>query len=434
MTSAKKSLIFFNYSKPNTYSYAGLIGFLDLFPRNDKRFSINIINQNLLDYFQNEENWEKYLEYNQIILLFSLFSEQFLQFTKDLSRIKDLFKETIGVFPLIVAGGPHCTARPHNVLDAGADIVVQGEGEYNLAKILFNIHEEGQLDRSFNDIKGKGGVFYRYNKKVIVKNCQVRLNLDDCPSISFKHRLFGPIEISRGCTFNCKFCQYGNFFKTMKHKSVKSVVDTVRRAVEVKYDKVWLLSPNSFAYGSESNYPNPKKIKDLLSQLSQINGLDGIFFGTFPSEVRPDFVSREVLDSCVPYISNKYFTIGAQSASNRLLKYCNRGHSFEDVLNSVDLLKEYGFESHLDFIFGLPSENSEDIGQNLDFYKYVLKQDNIKIHTHTFMPLPGSKFENEPPGKVPKSIEKIIGQLIKEKKAYGQFQTQQKIGRLIENL
>jgi len=195
-----------------------------------------------------------------------------------------------------------------------------------------------------------------------------------------------------------------------------------------------LLSPNSFAYGSDSINPKPKKIKNLLNQLYQIKGLDAIYFGTFPSEVRPDFVSHEVLDSCVPYISNKYFTIGAQSASNRLLKYCNRGHFFEEVLNAVDILKEYGFKSHLDFIFGLPTENSEDIELNIEFFKYVLKHDHIKIHTHTFMPLPGSKFENEPPGKVPKEIERIIGQLIKEKKAYGQFQTQQKIGSLIENL
>jgi B12-binding domain/radical SAM domain protein len=434
MSSEKKSLILYNYSKPNTYSYAGLMGFLDLYSEVHNQFNIKIVNRRLLDFFQYEANWEKYLEYNKIILLFSLFSEQFPQFTKDIAQIKDLFKENIGVFPSIIAGGPHCTARPRNVLDAGADIVVQGEGEYNLAKILNKVHENGQLDRSFNDIKGKGGVFYRYDEKIMVKDCQVRLNLNDCPSISFKHRLFGPIEISRGCTFNCYFCQYGNFFNTMKHKSVKSIVDTVRRAVEVKYDKVWLLSPNSFAYGSDGTNPKPKKIKNLLGQLSQIKGLDAIYFGTFPSEIRPDFVSREVLDSCVPFISNKYFTIGAQSASNRLLKNCNRGHSFEEVLKAVDLLKEYGFESHLDFIFGLPSENSEDIAQNLEFFKYVLKKDNIKIHTHTFMPLPGSKFENEPPGKVPKSIEKIIGQLIKEKKAYGQFQTQQKIGRLIENL
>lgn len=434
MNPEKKSLILFNYSKPNTYSYAGLIGALDLNPNIEKRFEFIIVKENLLKFFENEKNWNDYTEYNRIILLFSLFSEQFPQFKRDVRKIRSLIESNLKTPIVVIAGGPHSSARPYDALKVGVDIAVQGEGEYNLPRILNEIHEKGSLNTSFMDIKGKGGILFKHNDKIILKESLERLDLNTCPSISFKHRLFGPIEISRGCPFNCKFCQYGNFFTEMKHKSVNTIVETIKKAVEVKYDKVWLLSPNSFAYGSENLIPNPKKIEELLYQLSQIENLKEIYFGTFPSEVRPDFVNQEVLDACKPYIANRYFTIGAQSASNRLLDYCNRGHTFEDVLEAVDLLKENGFESHLDFIFGLPTENSEDIEHNLEFFKFVLKNDHIKIHTHAFMPLPGSKFEKETPGVVSKDLLKIIGHLVREKKAYGKHQNQENVGKLIENL
>ncbi len=435
MSSPNKTLILLNYSKPNTYSYAALIGSLDSYPAISDDYEIKVINQDLLGFFKNEKNWKNYTSYNHIILIFSLISEQFLGFSNSINQIKRLFGDNLGKPPLIIAGGPHPTARPIQVLKAGADIVVTGEGEYNFPRILTQIHQNDYLDDSYDDYLGKGGIYFHYNKKHLIrKESSQRLNLNNCPSISFKHRLFGPIEISRGCPFNCKFCQYGNFYNYMKHKSVRTIYETVKKAVEEKYDKVWFLSSNSFAYGSKSLKPNPKKVKELLNQISKIEGLKEIYFGTFPSEVRPDFVNYEILDACIPYVSNNYFIIGAQSASNRLLQYINRGHTFENVLNAVDILKEYKFQSHLDFIFGLPTENSEDIEKNISFFKYVLKQNHIKIHSHTFMPLPGSKFENEPAGKISSDLKKIIGQLSSKNLAYGQYQTQLVTGNLIENL
>lgn len=430
-----KSLILFNYSKPNTYSYAALMGSLDSYSTFSDNIEIKIINQDLFKFFKNEQNWKNYSNYKHIILLYSLFSEQFLGFSDKIFKIKKLFKEHIGKSPLIIAGGPHPSARPIEVLKAGVDIVIQGEGEYNFPRIINWIHQKGYLDESYDDYRGKGGIYYYYNSKLCSKESSERLNLDNYSSISFKHRLFGPVEISRGCPFCCKFCQYGNFYNNMKHKSIKTIFKTIKKAVEVKYDKIWFLSSNSFAYGSKSLNPNPMKVKELLSKLYKIGGLNEIYFGTFPSEVRPEFVTHEMLDSCIPYISNKYFIIGAQTASNRLLQYINRGHTFEDVLNAIDILKEYGFNCHLDFIFGLPSETSEDIDENINFFKYILKQNNIKIHSHTFMPLPGSKFENKPAGKViPLRLQKILRQLISQGKAYGQYQTQLKVAQLIENL
>ncbi len=52
------------------------------------------------------------------------------------------------------------------------------------------------------------------------------------------------------------------------------------------------------------------------------------------------------------------------------------------------------------------------------------KYTNVRIHTHTFMPLPGTPFEYEPLGVVDKRIQRIIGQLSTEGLAFGEFQAQ----------
>ncbi|MHA1869399.1 MAG: radical SAM protein, partial [Promethearchaeota archaeon] len=148
----------------------------------------------------------------------------------------------------------------------------------------------------------------------------------------------------------------------------------------------------------------------------------------FPSEVRPDFVNTEVLDAVHGLISNKYFSVGAQTASDKLLKKINRGHTFDDVLNAIDLILDYGYGIDLDFIFGLPEETREDKLKTIEFFKETLVSGkNIRIHTHTFMPLPGTPYENMPPGELDKEIEVIISKLEGQKKAFGQHREQAKI-------
>ena len=217
----------------------------------------------------------------------------------------------------------------------------------------------------------------------------------------------------------------------MRHADPEDLFKWIRIGSKIKYTRLWFLSPNSFAYGGPNGtVPNPALIKTLLSGLREIPDIKEIFFGTFPSEVRPEFVTKEVMDVVVPYVSNKYLVIGAQNASNRLLKTIHRGHTFEDVLNALEVLKQYNFSADIDFIFGLPGETEEDIDQNIAFFEAIERGTirNARVHTHTFMPLPGTPFENEPLGVLNPRILKIIGRLVQKRKAFGEHITQAGIG------
>ena len=67
------------------------------------------------------------------------------------------------------------------------------------------------------------------------------------------------------------------------------------------------------------------------------------------------------------------------------------------------MILDYGYGVDLDFIFGLPGETPEDLEKTLDYFNEILlSSKKIRIHTHTFMPLPGTPYSNAPKGKVSK--------------------------------
>ncbi|MDD1668978.1 MAG: TIGR04013 family B12-binding domain/radical SAM domain-containing protein, partial [Methanomicrobiales archaeon] len=167
-----------------------------------------------------------------------------------------------------IVGGPHATACPGEVARY-ADYVVVGEGEFTLPRLLAHL-ENG----------GKGPV-----PGVVTRDSALPADhmvcLDAFPPFSV---MKGYIEISRGCPFGCAFCQTPRIFgSVMRHRSIDTIASFARR-----YRDVRLVSPNALAYGSDGRRPLLGKVERLLA------GLEGkVYFGTFPNEVRPEFVTDE---------------------------------------------------------------------------------------------------------------------------------------------
>jgi B12-binding domain/radical SAM domain protein len=412
-----KGLFLIGYDKPNRYSWAILMGFLESQEEIMNNITFQMVKYQLYELIDHEEELNKIdiSKYDFIVLGFSLMTIQMPKFKKNIiSTIQLLEKYHSNVFT--ICGGAHPTARPQEFLELEITknyYVVQGEGEKNLAQILIKL-----IGNEAKEVQ---------QPQIIQTQTDDLVEIGKYPPFSEKFRLFGPIEISRGCSYRCKFCQTGNNSIFMRHATVDNVVKWVTKAVEIKYDKVWFLSPNAFAYGSKNGIgTDAKTLQNLLSQIKNIQGLKEIYFGTFPSEVRPEFINKEILEAITPYISNKYIVIGAQNASDRLLKQINRSHTFQDVRTALTLLDQYNLSANLDFIFGLPGENEEDIDVNIGFFQEILnkKIKNVKIHTHTFMPLPGTPLEKESVGVINPKVKNIIGKLAKKGLAYGEYAAQ----------
>jgi B12-binding domain/radical SAM domain protein len=285
---------------------------------------------------------------------------------------------------LTIAGGPHATACPQQVL-ACADYVIVGEGESALPRLLSDIAAGGE-----GHIPGVMTAGWYQPADTCVR-------LDAYPAFS---EMKGYIEISRGCPFSCGYCQTPQIFgHCMRHRSLDAVSLFVNRHEQARF-----VSPNAFAYGSDGVHPRWEKVEALLKRCK-----NQVFFGTFPSEVRPEFICRESLDLVQQYCTNTKIHFGAQSGSDPVLRDLRRGHTVQDILNALDLCQDAALEPVVDFIVGLPSESDEDQRATLDLIRTVTRRG--KVHVHRFIPLPGTPLAGSPARPLLPETEKVLGSL-----------------------
>jgi radical SAM superfamily enzyme YgiQ (UPF0313 family) len=195
------------------------------------------------------------------------------------------------------------------------------------------------------------------------------------------------------------------------------------------------IAPSAFYYGSpDGKTLNLTKLEELLSNVSNIFHPGSIFLGSFPSEVRPEHVTEETIDLVLQYAHNDNLIIGAQSGSQKILDLCHRGHTVEDVYDAVELTLKKGLKANVDFVFGLPGETKDDIELTIKAMSDLIKIGNgeVRIHAHTFMPLPSTPFENAAAGKIDKNIRKMIKKLLSRDIVYGNWREQEKIAKRIE--
>jgi B12-binding domain/radical SAM domain protein len=246
-----------------------------------------------------------------------------------------------------------------------------------------------------------------------------------------KYRRFGPIEITRGCPCACAFCQTSFLFGgRMRHRSVESTVDWVRRAMARGYRYVRFVTPNAFAYQSEDNgrTANLDAIECLLREMAALVGKEQVYFGTFPSEVGPETVTPEVVDLVRRYCGNDNLIFGAQSGSDHLLRLLRRNHSVADVYRAAEVIVAGGLTPIVDLIFGLPGEEPEDVVATLRLMEDLVAMGAV-LHTHTFMPLPGTPLEDAPPGQVDPALHPLLDRLASQGHQIGQWRSQERIAR-----
>ncbi|MBI3038388.1 TIGR04013 family B12-binding domain/radical SAM domain-containing protein [bacterium] len=258
------------------------------------------------------------------------------------------------------------------------------------------------------------------------------VDIDRYPGFHFSTGYLPPIEITRGCTYCCTFCAVPRLYGgTIRHRSVAGVVSIVESYLRLKPDRkrIKFLSPNAFAYGSkDGRTPNFSALHELLSALKKM-GVPEICLGSFPSEVRPDFVTKELLDLVVPFLSNRVIVMGAQTYNDEKLKEMHRYHDRADVEKAIQLLRKYGFVPHVDFIIGLPGETFEEQDKLLTFFETLVREYGIRIHLHTFMPLPGTPWERYSPAPIGETARRGIQNLSSAKVLDGWWDHQIAYGR-----
>lgn len=414
----QRSCLVFLFSKVNANAISALLGSLDIHP------ILNRLPVLLPNYKEHPTTYATDLEkYDKIILAASVFSSQLETYKRSIEDFKACFKEKD---IRVIAGGPHPIGDPYSMLINGADFVCLGEGEVTFPEFI--LWALGMKDK----IENVPGIAYLENGQVIKTPKPQPINLDLYPPFSAKHNLYRPIEITRGCAWKCRFCQIrARGGLSVRHRSP----EVVAKYAEIVHERfqdigtdIRFISPNALSYGSSDGKSLRLDIVEkMLKLVREVVGENGnIFFGSFPSEVRPETITEESVLVLKKYSNSRRIIVGGQSGSQKLLENSSRGHSPEETVRAVKLLLDHGFEVDVDIIFGLPGETEEDVQQTIEHMEELVKL-GAKIHSHTFMPLVGTPYASAAPGSIHPKYRKVIAKLQGTRRLKGQHEHQEKV-------
>ncbi|HTJ39243.1 MAG TPA: TIGR04013 family B12-binding domain/radical SAM domain-containing protein [Dactylosporangium sp.] len=347
----------------------------------------------------------------RVLVLWSFYSPDAAALAEELAIIKERAPGAVHV-----AGGVHATAEPVRTLDAGWDIAAVGEGESTLLALVDAAGEP----------KGIQGLVYRDDTGTLQRTGKAhREPLGRYRAFPLTYKRMNPIEITRGCVYACRFCQTPFMFSArFRHRSVENVRWHVDRMREFGKRDVRFITPTSLSYGADDEEPNLAAVEELLASCKEGIGPDGrVFFGSFPSEIRPEHMSVEALRLVKRYCANDNLIVGAQSGSERVLEAAKRGHDVESVRRAVRLGIAEGFRINVDMIFGMPGEDPADAEASLKLAQELAGL-GARIHSHVFMPLPGTPWRDAPAGDVDPETIRAVSRLAQQGALYGHWEKQ----------
>ncbi|MCS6856413.1 MAG: TIGR03960 family B12-binding radical SAM protein, partial [Sandaracinaceae bacterium] len=159
------------------------------------------------------------------------------------------------------------------------------------------------------------------------------------------------IEIARGCTEGCRFCQAGMIYRPVRERSPQSILETVSKAIcEGGYDEVSLTSLSTADYSAI----NPL-IKALVKQL------EGDRVAISVSSLRAYGLSEDLLDE-IRKVRATGLTFAPEAGSQRMRDVINKNITEEQLLTTAERVFSRGWtKMKLYFMIGLPTEEEEDV-------------------------------------------------------------------------
>lgn len=338
---------------------------------------------------------------------------------------------------LFVAGGPHASGDAAGTLAMGFDLVFIGEGEYSFLSFL---HRLAEGRRDVGDVRGlafmaDGGS----GRRRVIRTGRapfIELNAR-YPSIGVEHRRLGAIEIGRGCPHACGFCQTPFLHGArMRHRLLENVLAHIEELVRAGFKDIRFITPDSLAYLSDDGvHPDATRLEQALIAMREVTAGAKIKFGEFPSEMRPEYITPELAQLIDRCSDAAYLAIGAQSGSEHMLEAMHREHDVAAVERAVSYLAKYCRKLkkiYVDFIAGLPGETPKDEVLNQQLMERLTRiSPKVCIHSHTFMPLPGTPMQFMPPGSVGKTTRATFERLSKRGQEWGDWQEQEEIAQTI---
>lgn len=300
--------------------------------------------------YTEEDVFKKLKAFNADLAAFSLNSICFPRSLELIKKIKEKFPEIA-----VLVGGPHASTRQDALLreKEAIDFVIVKEGEKPLVLLC-----KGE------PLKNIPGLIWRAKNKTIYSNKTILMDINDFPYPKYSHfDLFkkynsGSIGIvtSRGCPFECAFCQQSSLLgKQWRSREAKNVVN------EMEY---WYNHGIHNPHILDDNFCLDKKrilqIATLLEKRKLINLKITLIGGLRIQNMTEEFL--EVLKK----LGIRQVSFGVESGSDKILKFIGKGIVASDVDRVIEMALSKGFWVRLFFIIGFPYETKEDVLKTFD--------------------------------------------------------------------
>ncbi|MBL7196575.1 MAG: cobalamin-dependent protein [Candidatus Omnitrophica bacterium] len=313
----------------------------------------------------------------------------FSLFINFITEVYDFVMELKGTFNniIFIAGGPHASALPEEVIQHGFDFVVIGEGEEIVVELANSIEKQ---NRPYEKIKGLAFKNRKDNKIIITEPNPYIKDLDCLP---FPERESFPIEnytgsldsdsdpyfwilsSSRGCPFNCSYCMNADVFgRNYRFRSAENIFQEIQylyTSFNVRY--IYFID-DEFMINKERIY----RMIDLLAENKLNIGWTALARIT---NINTEFINRMFKAGL------KEIVYGVESGDPTTLKKINKGMSLEQIRNGIeDTLKSQIPTFGINNMIGFPWEKRENI---INTYRLNKSIGNSVQVSHSFwVPIP----------------------------------------------
>ena len=297
----------------------------------------------------------------------------------DLSKIPLIATERGEDDPIVIGGGP-CSYNPEPIANF-FDMFYIGEGETQYDELL-DIYKENKKNggsrKEFLEKAARLSCIYvpqfydvTYNEDGTIKemiknneNARDKVRKDivlDMNEVYYPTKPLVPfikatqdrvvLEVMRGCSRGCRFCQAGQVYRPVREKSLEKLKDTARKMIEsTGHEEISLSSL------STSDYSQLKGIVNFLIDEFKEKNINI----SLPS-LRIDSFALDIM-SKVQDVKKSSLTFAPEAGTQRMRNVINKGLTKEDILNGSRLAFKAGWNKvKLYFMLGLPGETTDDI-------------------------------------------------------------------------
>ena len=337
----------------------------------------------------------------------------------DLGGIPLQAKERDESHPLVIAGGP-CMCNPEPVAPF-FDAIVVGDGEAVILQMTeawmkwrtSNHPLRQDLLLAWSRIKGiyipsffdpaeetKSADYlipkienYRKIERAVVADLdEADFPLD--PIVPFGKPIHDRLrmEIARGCTRGCRFCQAGMIYRPVRERHPQKVLDFIKRSLKgTGYEDLSLLSLSTGDYSC---------VAPLINKIMKFGRQDRLAV-SLPS-LRAGSLTPELME-LIKKVRKTGFTIAPEAGSQRLRDAINKNITEADIFETVKNAFSLGWKLiKLYFMVGLPTETDEDVEAIADLVKRLQKatqqtgkRPRINVSVASFVPKPHTPFQWE---------------------------------------